>query len=75
MGSGCGSVGRALTVNCIEKTKLKKWRPGMAHLKREREWDRKSIKNPLKSVPSKHFILPLVVLNQKKSPSKVMFYF
>ena len=37
MGSGCGSVGRALTVNCIEKTKLKKWRPGMAHLKKKRE--------------------------------------
>ena len=50
-GSGCGSVGRAVTsdtrgsshwqtyieqlftVNCIEKTKMKKKRPGMAHLK------------------------------------------
>ena len=46
MGSGCGSVGRAVasnigkyyikhlfTVNSIEKTKIKKKRPGMAHLK------------------------------------------
>ena len=55
MGSGCGSVGRAVasdtrgprfksshwqnyiehlfTVNCIEKTKIRKKRPGMAHLK------------------------------------------
>ena len=50
MGSGCGSVGRAvacdtrgrrsnpvigkllLTVNCIEKTKIKKKRSGKCHL-------------------------------------------
>ena len=51
LGSGCGSVGRAVaadtrdprfesshrqnlsTINCIEKTKIKKKRPGMTHLK------------------------------------------
>ena len=59
MGSGCGSVGRAVasksrgpqfesrhgqkiyiehfTVNCIENTKIKKKRPGMAHLNRKNE--------------------------------------
>ena len=56
MGSGCGSVGKAVdpntkdpwfesshwqtfikhlfTVNCVEKTKITKNRPGMAHLKK-----------------------------------------
>ena len=65
MGSGCGSVGRAVasdtrgprfksshwqnyiehlfTVNCIEKTKIRKKRPGMAHLKNVAQRQRKHL--------------------------------